>query len=144
MVMDFKDTGQRLFLLLLAGLGLALVVRLLQPPRPEVILKAETAISVAAFEALEPRPLVVDARSASAYVDGHIPGALHLSLDDWDRGLGELLFRWEPGQVVVVYCAQAGCGDSYAVAVRLRQEYELTETYHLKGGWEAWQQDVQE
>lgn len=88
-------------------------------------------------------PLIVDARSFEDYEAAHMSNALHLSLDDWEAGIDEMLAAWEPGQVIVVYCGKASCSDSHEVAVKLRKEYQVEKTYHLDGGWEAWQTHAQ-
>jgi hypothetical protein len=45
--------------------------------------------------------VVLDVRSASAFADGHIPGALSIPLDQIEARLGEL----RKANAVVAYCA---------------------------------------
>lgn len=35
-------------------------------------------------------PVLVDVRSAKAYEEGHLPGAIHIPLDELERRAGEL------------------------------------------------------
>ena len=47
----------------------------------------------------ESRPTVVDVRDESAYVEGHIPGAIHIARDYLSGRMGEI----PRGQPVVTY-----------------------------------------
>ncbi|MBV8141790.1 MAG: rhodanese-like domain-containing protein [Verrucomicrobia bacterium] len=79
----------------------------------------------------------VDARSAEDYAAEHVPGAILLNLEDWDRLFPKFLDRWSPGQRVVVYCSASTCELSRDVAERLRKN-GISPVFVLKGGWEAW------
>ena len=81
--------------------------------------------------------LWVDARTEAAYLQDHHPGAVHLTRDDWDAGLGNLLFEWEPGVAVIVYCDGDGCESSMQIASQLREELGEDTIYWLAGGWPA-------
>lgn len=81
--------------------------------------------------------LWVDARSAEDYGTEHVPGAILLNLEDWDRLFPKFLDRWEPEKKVVVYCSAATCELSREVAERLRKN-GVSSVFVLKGGWEAW------
>ena len=97
------------------------------------------AVRVEDVQALE--PLVwVDGRPAEAYLSGHLEGAIHLSLDDWETGLGDLLQEWDPDLAVVVYCDGNGCESSRAIAERLRSELGVNNVYWLVDGWPALQE----
>lgn len=85
-------------------------------------------------------PLWVDARSETDFAKAHIPGAIPLNLSNWEAQLGPLLMTWMPDKRVVVYCSTQACGESKDVAQRLREAYQLEQTYYLEGGWEAWQE----
>ena len=97
-------------------------------------------ITLPMVQRFEGNVLWIDARARYEYEAGHIPGAVLLNEDDWDEGL----FRFfdahaeDPDALIVVYCGQAGCQSSIAVASRLRREAGLEQVYHLKGGWTAW------
>ena len=112
-------------------------------PKGDTVLKSETAISIEALKKLTPSPLIIDARGEDDFSIVHIDGALNLSLDDWEAGIDVVLMAWEPEQTIVVYCGKASCSDSYEVVKRLRNDYQMKQTFHLKGGWEAWLKHAQ-
>jgi len=87
--------------------------------------------------------IFVDARHKTAYDRGHIPDAFHLDeehFDDPDTGWRRLTpYRGRP---VVVYCDGATCGDSRAVARRLR-DVGFRNVRVFTEGWAAWIGDNQ-
>jgi len=95
---------------------------------------ARTAAEVAALGDI----LWVDARPTDAFAQGHIDGAVHVSLNDWDRGFEDLIMAWTPDLVVVVYCDREGCELSRETAERLRRELGDDRVYWLEGGYETW------
>ena len=90
-------------------------------------------------EALALEPLWIDARSAEEHAAGHIPGALLLNEDDWDKGFAALLDAWDFEQPLVIYCSSQTCDASHAVAERLKNHLRFDQIYVLQGGWETWQ-----
>jgi rhodanese-related sulfurtransferase len=82
--------------------------------------------------------LWVDTRSRKKYEALHIPGAVHLSEDEWERCIPGFLDVWSPEKTIVVYCEDGKDQPSHAVAERLRGDLQLESVYVLKGGWEAW------
>ena len=86
--------------------------------------------------------LWVDGRSETAYQQAHFPGAIHLSLDDWDNGLTRLLESWDGGMQIVVYCDGNGCESSRAIAQRLRDELGEGAAYWLVDGWAVLEKEV--
>jgi len=83
--------------------------------------------------------LWLDARSEAEFEAEHIPGALLLNMEEWDRLFPQFLDQWSPEKKIVVYCGAASCGLSHEVAERLRKS-NISEVYVLKGGWEAWKE----
>jgi len=81
--------------------------------------------------------LWVDARSQGQYEKDHVPQAVLLNEDDWERQFSAVVQRWQTGQPVVVYCDSQECQASRSVAKRLR-ESGIAPVYVLKGGWQAW------
>jgi rhodanese-related sulfurtransferase len=81
--------------------------------------------------------LWVDARSHDVYAELHHEGAIHLSEDDWDSGLGDLLMEWDMDIPIVVYCDGLYCANSREIASRLRTEIGETRIYWLIGGWDV-------
>ena len=81
----------------------------------------------------------VDARPRAKYERTHIPGALLLNEDEWDKLVGPFLDAWDADKTLVVYCDGGSCEASQAVAERIRNELKLGGVYVLKGGWAAWE-----
>lgn len=134
---------QVLILCLLAVFSAALVAALhpKRPPwQPPVVAEGELLLSDA--KALV-SPIWVDARSATLFAKGHIPGAINLNLDDFSQQVVPLLERTlvQPDATIVIYCDSDLCQASHEVAERLRDEFGMAKVYVLKGGWEAWLQD---
>jgi rhodanese-related sulfurtransferase len=86
--------------------------------------------------------LWVDARGDEVFARGHIPGAISLEPSVREERMGELLERWTPETRIVVYCDSRSCDLSRTLAEELRSELGLDEVYFLRGGWEAWQEHV--
>jgi rhodanese-related sulfurtransferase len=81
------------------------------------------------------RLTVVDALPAAYWAQQHLPGALNLVEDDVDRlAPGLLPDRSAP---VVVYCSNAACGNSRAVAARL-ERLGHTDVRTYPGGIQDW------
>lgn len=62
-------------------------------------------------------PRLVEALPEKYYRDRHLPGALHLPLDEVESRAADVLP--DKNQEVVVYCASASCRNSDAAARRL-------------------------
>lgn len=81
----------------------------------------------------------VDARSEAEYAHAHAPEALFYDQADPTGSMGKVLEEWlMQARVIVVYCADAGCGTSKKIAEELRENLPDAEIYSLKGGWDAW------
>ena len=81
----------------------------------------------------------VDARARAKYERTHIPGALLLNEDEWDKLVGPFLDAWDADKTLVVYCDGGSCEASEAVAERIRTELKIGGVFVLKGGWAAWE-----
>ena len=81
----------------------------------------------------------VDARSRAKYERTHIPGALLLNEDEWEKLVGPFLDAWDADKTLIVYCDGGSCEASQAVAERIRTELKIGGVYVLKGGWAAWE-----
>jgi len=84
------------------------------------------------------RVLWVDARTRAKYEHAHIPGAVLLNEDEWNKLVPAFLDAWDPDVPVVVYCDGGSCDASHAIAERLRKELKIEKVHVLKGGWSAW------
>lgn len=89
-----------------------------------------------------PSTLWIDARPREEFEKGHVPDALSLNEDDWNRLLPRVLAAWSPKRKLVVYCSRQSCSASHGVAERLRHEAGLGNVYVLPGGWEEWQENA--
>lgn len=81
--------------------------------------------------------LWVDARTEAEYQRGHIEGAVWFYNHDIDTGVDQLLEKWNPGDILIVYCSSIRCDSSTELAVRLRKA-GFPEVYVLEGGWKEW------
>lgn len=83
-------------------------------------------------------PVVIDVRSAAAWDQGHIPGAVHVPLDELAIRADEVIGA--PGTPVVVYCWGPGCNGSTRGALTLA-ELGHTAVRELIGGFEYWSRE---
>ncbi len=74
---------------------------------------------------------VIDVRTNSEYISGHIPSALNIPLDQ----LSGAAATWSTTQPIVVYCAT---GARSAQAATLLAERGFQEVYDLAGGVVSW------
>lgn len=80
--------------------------------------------------------VVIDARSAEAYVTGHIPGAINIPHRTMD---GETTSSIEKSALVVVYCDGIGCNASTKGALNVTKlGFRVKE---LIGGLDWWKRD---
>lgn len=77
------------------------------------------------------RRVVVDVRAQSEWVEGHLPGALHIPLPELADRLAEL----PTGGTLVLQCA--GGGRSM-IAASLLQAHGIDDLVNLTGGYAAW------
>ena len=124
----------------------AAVVRLapetFRAPLPDTVTPPRD-IGLNEFQALVAagKGIVIDARSPFFYRQGHVPGALNISREDFDadyRRLGSRLTNRKT-DLISVYCSGADCQDSTLVADALRTlGYSRLLVY--REGWEEWSQ----
>jgi rhodanese-related sulfurtransferase len=113
-------------------LGLSFNGRLLmnafsgRPPQPPQQQQAgPQALYPSPVDLAEVRELVaagavlLDARAAELYADGHLPGALSLPLEEMDQQLAAFRQAVPTDAVIITYCSGYGCPDSFDQGVRL-------------------------
>lgn len=145
------ETFRRRFLYDLAGvltlavvaIGLGLFARSgrATPPPVDRSQLAHPVFSLAEFRAYvdSKRGLVLDARSAADYARGHVPGALSLSVADFDTRYEQLKAALTPEQerVVIVYCGDMWCGLGDDLQQKLiNRGFRHVGTF--PDGWAAW------
>lgn len=87
----------------------------------------------------QPETVLLDARSQVEYNFGHIPGALNLPDDEFDKKLPPLADKLSRKKEIIVYCSGEGCGLSEHVAKKLKENgYGNIKLF--VGGWPAWLQ----
>ena len=138
----FVQTAWLLSLGILAGLFSILGGHAPAPWSPAPVRASADAQGIRIYEARALVPLWVDARSATAYAENHIPGAIHLDEVQWDLALATVLENWDGKQAIVVYCESLDCGTSADIAERLKEALGFSDVHSLRGGWAAWEADT--
>lgn len=114
----------------LGGRGIALSKNVFLREGDEVVEAA------AARVLLDKGALFLDARPVDFYNMGHIPGALPLPEDDFDRAFARLEAILRSRFEIVVYCSGYGCEASHIVARKLKGRGIPATILHE--GWPAW------
>lgn len=85
---------------------------------------------------------LIDTRPALFFFRGHINHAVNIPLKKFDKLYAEkeseIAEARAAGKVLVIYCANEKCPDSYKMAIRFAEKGISTSVF--KGGWELWQQ----
>lgn len=79
--------------------------------------------------------LLIDVRSAAAWEQGRIPGALHIPVAELEQRLAEL--SHDRGTPIVVYCWGPGCNGSTKAALAVAK-LGYRNVRELIGGFEYW------
>jgi rhodanese-related sulfurtransferase len=111
-------------------------------PSPGGPIRTIAHVSLTELEGLLRREdvLLLDARPALLYAVGHIPGALSLPKDEFQKAFSALEPRLRaPGIArIVVYCSGEDCEDSAVVAQELSRA-GIERLAIFDGGWEEWE-----
>jgi len=85
--------------------------------------------------------LILDARSAPFYAQGHVPGALNLSRDEFANDYRRLRSTLDESKdrQIVVYCSGGDCHDSRMVASALLS-LGFSRVQVFTDGWSGWTQ----
>jgi rhodanese-related sulfurtransferase len=116
----------------LSGRGFALGRNVLIQEGDQIIEAPE------ARKRLDSGALFLDARPQAFYDMSHIPGALALPEDDFDRAYARLEPTLRKNLDVVVYCSGFGCEASHIVARKLKERGIPALILH--DGIPAWQE----
>jgi rhodanese-related sulfurtransferase len=89
-----------------------------------------------------PYVVVLDARSAAHYEEGHIPGAYLLDHYHQDDHMDALLPLLQDAPMIVVYCTGGDCEDSIFLCNDLVRTYGIYQEalYIFEGGITAWEE----
>lgn len=84
--------------------------------------------------------VILDARPRAFFDFGHVPGAVPLSKDEFEKDFASFQrdARFAARAAVIVYCSGGDCEDSAFVARKLA-EAGLSELRIFEGGWEEWE-----
>jgi rhodanese-related sulfurtransferase len=86
--------------------------------------------------------ILIDARSKSEFLAGHIAGAVNIPYDEFVDYFETLQARVPRDAVVVCYCESVTCDESENLSTELKlMGYETVLVY--KGGWQEWEQEEQ-
>jgi rhodanese-related sulfurtransferase len=91
-----------------------------------------------AKDRLDKGALFLDARPVAFYEMSHIPGALPLPEDDFDKAFTRIEPRLRSSLDIVVYCSGFGCEASHLVARKLKERG--IPAVVLSEGWPAWEE----
>jgi cytochrome c oxidase assembly factor CtaG/rhodanese-related sulfurtransferase len=85
------------------------------------------------------RTVVLDARASPFYKEGHVPGALNLSREEFARDYQHLSATLGDAKErpIIVYCSGGSCHDSKLVAGALLS-LGFANVKVFAGGWEVW------
>jgi 3-mercaptopyruvate sulfurtransferase SseA len=96
-----------------------------------------TADAIARFIKTNADVLLLDARPDLFYLEGHIPSAKNLSLEDFKKDYPKFKNAITRAGQVIVYCSDAHCETSDLVAGALRDLGHMNIVVY-KGGWQEW------
>ncbi|MGH7814330.1 MAG: rhodanese-like domain-containing protein [Candidatus Binataceae bacterium] len=85
------------------------------------------------------KALILDARDASFFAQGHVPGALNLARDNFAHDYLKLrpILNAAKDKPIVVYCSGGECQDSRLVGSAL-ESLGFSGVRIFPGGWPAW------
>lgn len=98
--------------------------------------KLQEVSAAEAKKRLDDGALFLDARPRGFYEMEHIPGALSLPEDDFERAFAQLEPKLRSSFDIVVYCSGYGCEASHNVTRELRKKGVAAVI--LNEGWPAW------
>ncbi len=113
-----------------SGRGLALSQNVFVKPGDELVDAA------AAKTRLDKGALFLDARPIDFYEMSHVPGALPLPEEHFEKAFAAIEPRLRGSFDVIVYCAGYGCEASHIVSRKLKQRGVPAAILHE--GWPAW------
>ncbi|MBN2399118.1 MAG: hypothetical protein JXI33_02125 [Candidatus Aminicenantes bacterium] len=98
---------------------------------------AEVDVDFVSQLGVDPGTMLLDARPAELFRQGHIPGALSLPLPSFDEDITARLAHMRAARLLIIYCTGPDCNDSYELALKL-QEKGCNDLLLYRGGIEDW------
>jgi rhodanese-related sulfurtransferase len=81
--------------------------------------------------------VLLDGRTQSEYENGHIPGAFHLAVADFERSFTQFSSRFSKSTLFIIYCRGGDCNLSRRLAEQLYDKgYKQLKIY--RGGYNDW------
>lgn len=80
---------------------------------------------------------LVDVRSKAQFDAGHLPGAVSLPIEAFDRLIGDFFVEYVLDTRLVIYCAGRECLDSHRIAHSL-ETYGFSDVRIFSGGFAEW------
>ncbi|HJV67285.1 MAG TPA: rhodanese-like domain-containing protein [Geomonas sp.] len=114
--------------------------------------EARTEVAAPAADELVPMPIplaqvkqmrdareavIVDARSATFFAQGHIDGAVLLPLEDAKKSAGALTGKFAKDATIITYCNGFSCHDSMELG-KLLMQAGYSSVYVYEGGFPEW------
>jgi rhodanese-related sulfurtransferase len=84
----------------------------------------------------QPNVVIADTRSASAFAEGHVAGAVHLPCDAGGKSAVEALAHFSHAQTIVVYGGSTD--EARPVADSLQRRHPDVHVALIDGGFAAW------
>ena len=81
--------------------------------------------------------LFVDARGRAQFLEGHVPGALHIPYDPFSPSAAQGVQALPRERWLVIYCSSLTCDKASEMAETLRME-GFEDVLVMPGGWQAW------
>jgi rhodanese-related sulfurtransferase len=107
---------------------------------PDVSTAGPVVISLPEFRQIVDghKSIILDARPEIFHRFGHVPGAISLSREEFERDYAKnKSLLADHGRCITVYCSSSSCEDSDMVAGALvKLGYTNVEVF--KGGWDEW------
>lgn len=87
----------------------------------------------------DPEVLIIDARKAEEFAQGHIKGAKNFYAMEFEKHIPELLSLNLPlDKRIVVYCGGGECELSHMISDQLTKQFKFTNVFIYLNGWKEW------
>lgn len=81
--------------------------------------------------------IFVDARSDTAYAEGHVKGAISLPVGEFEQRIDDFWDRYPVDQPIITYCSGRSCDDSHRLA-QLLLEFGYARVSIMIDGFPGW------